>query len=271
MSLGAWPPPNVVPCGPRLPPSIGHFCLAGAAELSALDQAATGSAPVAIIGGAGVGKTALALHWANQRVSWFPDGQFQVDMRGFDPAAPPLTSAEALNHLLEELGVAARLIAESVEARAGMFRGLLAGRRALLIIDNARDSAQVRDLLPPGPLVLVTSRTRLTSLVAREGARPFYLDVLPDDDAIALVAARIGSAVAGAERAAVPRLVEACASLPLALNIAAAILLTSPDVTVATLAGELAAARGGLDRLDAGDAASNARVAACSPRPTGCC
>ena len=250
-------PPNVVPR--RLPPSIGHFA-GRAAEISALDRLRDGPAPVAIIGGAGVGKTALALHWAHQRVSWFPDGQLQVDLRGFDPAAPPLTSAEALNRLLEELGVAARGIPASVEARAGMFRGLLAGRRALLIIDNARDSAQVRDLLPSGPLVLVTSRTRLTSLVARDGARPLYLDVLPDDDAIALVTARIGTASVGAERAAVPRLVEACASLPLALNIAAAILLTSPDAAVATLAGELAAARGGLDRLDAGDAASSARV-----------
>jgi tetratricopeptide (TPR) repeat protein len=101
---------------------------------------------------------------------------------------------------------------------------------------------------------------RIGSGVARDGARPLYLDVLPDDDAIALVAARIGSARASAELAAVPRLVEACANLPLALNIAAAILLTSPDAAVATLAGELATARGGLDRLDAGDAASSARV-----------
>jgi hypothetical protein len=107
-------------------------------------------------------------------------------------------------------------------------------------------------------LVLVTSRTRLTSLVAREGARPLYLDVLPDADAVALVAARIGAARVSAEQAAVPRLIESCASLPLALNIAAAILLTSPDAAVATLAAELGS--GGLDRLDAGDAVSSARV-----------
>lgn len=250
----------------RLPPTIGHFA-GRAGELATLDLMSgvtgqAGAAPVAIIGGAGVGKTALALHWAHQRASQFPDGQFLVDVRGFDPALPPLTPAEALSRLLEELGVASRRVPASVDARAGMFRGLLAGRRALVIVDNVRDSAHVRDLLPagPGPLVLITSRTRLTSLVAREGARPFYLDVLPDADAVALLAARIGAARALAETAAVRRLVKACAGLPLALNIAAAILLTSPDSAVATLAAELTTARGGLDRLDVGDAASSARI-----------
>lgn len=258
-ALAGEPAPKAIPW--RLPPTISHF-VGREAELAALDSLCDTAAPVAIIGGAGVGKTALALHWAHRRASRFPDGQFGVDMRGFDPAAPPLSSAEALSRLLEELGVAARRIPASVEARAGMFRGLLAARRALLVIDNVRDSAQVRDLLPtgPGPFALVTSRTRLISLIAREGARPVYLDVLPDDDAVALVATRIGSARVKAEHAAMPRLVKACASLPLALNVAAAILLTSPDASVATLVGELAAARSGLDRLDTGDAVSSARV-----------
>jgi tetratricopeptide (TPR) repeat protein/DNA-binding XRE family transcriptional regulator len=249
----------------RLPPTVGHFA-GRAEELAALDDlrespGQAGQPPIVIIGGPGVGKTALALHWADLRAGVFPDGQFLVDLRGFDPAAPPLAPAEALSCLLEELGVAARRVPASVEARAGLFRGLLAGRRALVIIDNARDSSHVRDLLPagPGPLVLITSRNRLTSLVARDGARPLYLDVLTGADAVALVEARIGPARAASERAAVPRLADACARLPLALNIAAAILLTSPGTEVGPLAGELTTARG-LDRLDAGDAASSTRV-----------
>jgi tetratricopeptide (TPR) repeat protein/transcriptional regulator with XRE-family HTH domain len=248
----------------RLPPTVGHFA-GRAAELAALDglrEAADQAGPIAIIGGPGVGKTALALHWAHHRAGWFPDGQLLVDLRGFDPAVAPLTPAEALSRLLEELGVPARSLPASVEARAGMFRGLLAGRRVLMIIDNARDSVQVRDLLPAGagPLVLITSRNRLTSLVAREGARLLDLDVLPGADAVALVKARIGPGRADAERAAVPLLAAACARLPLALNIAAAILLTSPGTEIAALAGELTTARVGLDRLDAGDAASSARI-----------
>jgi tetratricopeptide (TPR) repeat protein len=250
----------------RLPPTVGHFA-GRAAELAALDGllGVTGSVqagPIAIIGGPGVGKTALALHWAHQRADWFPDGQLLVDLRGFDPAAAPLTPAEALSRLLEVLGVPAGRVPVSVEARAGMFRGQLAGRRALVIIDNARDSVQVRDLLPagPGPRVLITSRNRLTGLVAREGARLLELDVLAGADAVALVESRIGSGRAAAERAAVPMLADACARLPLALNIAAAILLTSPGAEIAALAVELATARVGLDRLDVGDAASSARV-----------
>jgi tetratricopeptide (TPR) repeat protein/transcriptional regulator with XRE-family HTH domain len=250
----------------RLPPAIGHFA-GRAAELTALNDlyraaGAPGPAPIAITGGAGVGKTALALHWAYLRAGCFPDGQFLVDLRGFELSSAPLTPAEALSRLLDELGVSSARVPASIEARAGMFRSLLAGRRALVILDNARDSAQVRDLLPagPGPLVLVTSRDRLTSLVVREGARPLDLDVLPAADAIALIEARIGPARVSAERGAMPSLADACARLPLALNIAAAILLTRPEASIAALAGELATARGGLDRLDVGDAASSARI-----------
>src|SRR6185437_1484163 len=128
------PAPPGIATSWRLPPAVGHFA-GRAAELAALDgllEDAGQAGPIAIIGGPGVGKTALALHWAHQRAGWFPDGQLLVDLRGFDPAVAPLTPAEALSRLLEELGVPARSVPASVEARAGMFRGLLAGLRALV-------------------------------------------------------------------------------------------------------------------------------------------
>ena len=123
----------------------------------------------AIAGTAGVGKTALAVHWAHQVADLFPDGQLFVNLRGFDPSGTPVSPADALRRLAEALGVDHERLPGSVEGLAGMYRSLLAGRRILVLLDNARDAAQVRPLLPGSPacVVVVTSRSQLTGLIAR--------------------------------------------------------------------------------------------------------
>lgn len=126
----------------------------------------------ALVGTAGVGKTALAVHWARQVAGQFPDGQLYVNLRGFDPHRPAMEPAEALRGFLDALAVTPQRIPASLDAQAGLYRSLVADRRMLLILDDARDAAQVRPLLPaaPGCVVVVTSRNQLSSLVTAEGA-----------------------------------------------------------------------------------------------------
>ena len=265
--------PGVPPAGgtavvvPRqLPAGVAHF--AGRTdELKALTgvlDAAAGGATVVIsaIGGtAGVGKTALAVHWAHQVSEWFPDGQLYVNLHGFGPSGTPVTPADAVRRFLDALGVPAAQIPPSPEAQQGLYRSLLAGRRMLIVADNARDAAQVRPLLPGGEgcLVLVTSRSQLTSLVAAEGAHPLTLDVLTPADALSLLERRLGPERAAAEPQAAAELAGLCAHLPLALAIAAARAATRPGLPLAALAAELRDA-GRLDALDTGDAAASVRA-----------
>jgi tetratricopeptide (TPR) repeat protein len=133
----------------------------------------------AIAGMAGVGKTALAMQWAHQVADRFPDGQLHVNLRGYDPG-PPISAADALAGFLRSLGVAEQEIPAEAEERAARYRSLLAGRRMLIMIDNAGDVEQVRPLLPGSPscVTLVTSRDALAGLVARDGARRLDLDLL---------------------------------------------------------------------------------------------
>ncbi|MFD0823350.1 AAA family ATPase, partial [Micromonospora zhanjiangensis] len=146
-------------------------------------------------GTAGVGKTTLAVHWAHRVRDRFPDGQLYVNLRGFDPTGTAVSSGDAVRAFLAALGVAPHRVPDDPSARTALYRSLLAGRRVLVVLDNARDAEQVRPLLPGSPdcLVLVTSRNQLTSLVAGEGAHPVRLDLLTDDDARGLLAARIGA------------------------------------------------------------------------------
>ncbi|MEV0388784.1 BTAD domain-containing putative transcriptional regulator [Nonomuraea sp. NPDC050643] len=188
----------------------------------------------------GVGKTALAVHWAHRVRDRFADGQLYVDLRGYAPQ-PPLSSIEALARLLRALGVPPERIPAEVEEAAAMYRSVLADRRMLLVVDNAASAEQVRPLLPGGggSVVLVTSRGGLGGLVARDGAHRMNLDVLPLDDATALMGRILGAERAAAEREAVTELAELCDRLPLALRIAAANLATRPRQRVADYVARL--------------------------------
>jgi hypothetical protein len=195
-----------------------------------------------VTGVAGVGKTALAVHWAHQAAGEFPDGQLSVNLRGTGPSAAPLASLDAVRLLLGALGIPARQLPDSAEALLGHYHSLLAGKRTLIILDNARDAAQIRPLLPGSPTcrVIVTSRNQLPSLTAIEAARPLTVPALTDAEARQLLASRLGPAAIEAHPDATAQLISACAGLPLALCIIAARAELRPDLSLARLAAELA-------------------------------
>jgi tetratricopeptide (TPR) repeat protein len=223
-----------------------------------------GTAVVTAIGGtAGVGKTALAVQWAHQVAAEFPDGQLFVNLRGFDPSDPPVTSAEAVRVFLDALQIPAHQLPQTVEGQLGLYRSLLAGKRMLVVLDNARDVAQVRPLLPGSPTcrVVVTSRNQLTSLAAIEAARPLTLGVLTDAEARQLLRQRLGADRVDAEPDAVARIIAACAYLPLALSVIAARAAMRLDLSLAQVAEDLAT-RPDLDAFaDGGDPAADVRAA----------
>ncbi|AIJ22191.1 AfsR/SARP family transcriptional regulator [Amycolatopsis methanolica] len=221
------------------------------------------SVSVAVVsGGAGVGKSAFAVHWAHRVRERFPDGQLYVNLRGFDPGACAMSPAEAVRRFLDALAVPAQRIPVSVEAQVSLYRSLLADKRVLVVLDNARDADQVRPLLPgaPGSFTLVTSRNQLAGLVAVEGAAPVSLDLLSDAEACELLARRLGADRVAAEPEAVASINTLCARLPLALAIVAARAATNPGFTLGELAAELCAARGGLDAFEGDDASSDVRA-----------
>jgi Helix-turn-helix domain/NB-ARC domain len=274
-------PVGVTPAvAPRqLPAVVAHFTgraeeLRGLDRLAALPGNGTGGAVriSAIDGMAGVGKTALALHWAHGHADQFPDGQLYLNLRGFDPSGTPVPAATAVRRLLEALSAPDLHVPADPDAQLDLYRSLLADRRVLLLLDNASDAEQVRPLLPgaAGCLVLITTRTQLTDLIALDGAIPLTVDVLTAEEARELLARRLGPARmeaeraeaerAEAERAAAGELIELCARLPLALNIAASLAVTRPRVPLALLAGELRDTRQRLDLLSTGNGAANLRA-----------
>jgi DNA-binding SARP family transcriptional activator len=252
----------------QLPATIAGFTGRGAelAELGGLlDQAdpdAPGTVVISAIGGtAGVGKTALALHWAHQVAGRFGDGQLYVNLRGFDPSASPVTPVAAIRGFLDALGVSPERIPASPEAQAGLYRSLLSDKRMLILLDNARDGQQIRPLLPASPasLVLVTSRSELPGLAAVDGAQLINLDVLTHDEALQLLTARLGAGRAAGEPDAVDRIASLCACLPLALTVAASRAASRRRFPLAALAHELEDAAGRLDALEVGDPPASVR------------
>jgi DNA-binding SARP family transcriptional activator/tetratricopeptide (TPR) repeat protein len=253
----------------QMPAAVAGFT-GRAAELQALTRVlddagadAPGTVVISAIGGtAGVGKTALALHWAHQVAARFGDGQLYVNLRGFDPSGTPATPAEAIRGFLDALGVPPERIPHAPPAQAGLYRSLLADKRMLIVADNARDEQQVQPLLPasPGSLVIVTSRSQLSGLAVADGARLLTLDVLNHAEAVQLLTARLGADRVVAEPGATDQIASLCACLPLALAIAAARAAARPGFSLATLAAELADSAGRLDMLDGGDPGSSVRA-----------
>ena len=256
-----------IPSPAELPHALTDF-VGREDELDQLDQSiqTNGGAPTliitAIVGSAGLGKTALALHWAHRVKGRFPDGQLYVDLRGFDPSAEPMQPATAMRGFLEALGVPPNQIPPDLPGQASMYRSLLTSRRVLVVLDNARDAQQVRPLLPGSSscVVLVTSRDQLGGLVAVDGARTLPLDVLSTALSRRLIARRLGQARVDAEPAAVDSIIQSCGRLPLALSIVAARASINPWFSLAQLADELEAASGTLDQFDGGEQAVDVRA-----------
>ncbi|WP_328498439.1 tetratricopeptide repeat protein [Streptomyces sp. NBC_00414] len=231
-------------------------------ELAQLDELVGTAGIIALTGTAGVGKTALAVHWAHRVRHAFPDGQLYANLRGFDPSADATKPAEALRGFLVALGVRPDRVPAGLEEQTGLYRSLLAGRKVLILLDNARDAEQVRPLLPgvPGTCTLVTSRNGLTSLAVTESARLLTVDPLTSGQARALLTARLGGPRIDAEPAAVREIAARCAGLPFALAVVAARAAARPHFPLALLAEELRADSGRLDALDAGDPATQVRA-----------
>jgi DNA-binding SARP family transcriptional activator len=259
-----------VPPVPRgLPAAPAHFT-GRSAELRALTrlldrsgEETPGTVVISAIGGtAGVGKTALAVRWAHQVAGRFPDGQLYVNLRGFDPSGAPAAPSEAIRGFLDALGVPANRIPAGLAGQASLYRSLLAGRQVLIVLDNARDEAQVRPLVPasPGCLVIVTSRNQLTGLAATEGASLLTIDVFPEAEARQMLSVRLGTKRAASDPEAVAEITALCTRLPLALAVAAARAAGRPRFPLAALAAELRSAGGRLDALDTGDPAASVRA-----------
>jgi transcriptional regulator with XRE-family HTH domain len=238
----------------ELPADVGVFT-GREAELAELDRLGAAAGPVVSVlsGTAGVGKTALAVRWAHRVAGLFPDGQLYVNLRGYDPDQP-MIAADALAGFLRALGMASQDVPLPEAERAARYRSAVAGRRMLVVLDNAATVQQVRPLLPGSATVqvVVTSRDSLAGLVALDGACRLDLDLLPAADAVALLRALIGVR-ADADQVAAQTLADQCVRLPLALRIAAELAATRLDTPLAKMTAELAGLQDRLDLLTAGD------------------
>jgi DNA-binding SARP family transcriptional activator len=258
---------TAIPVTPQqLPPAIPHFT-GRPSELESLAARAGGTAgwPVisVISGTAGVGKTALAVRLAHDVAHLFADGQLYVNLHGFDPSGQPTPPSAAVRGFLRALAVPARQIPSRLDQQAALYRSVLAGKRMLVVLDDARDEAQVRPLLPgtPGCMVVVTSRSQLIGLAAADGAHQLALELFSGREGRELLARRLGRERVAADPGAAAELVALCARLPLALSVAAARAAALPTVPLAALAAELRQTRQRLDALDTGDGASSIRAA----------
>jgi DNA-binding SARP family transcriptional activator len=261
--------PPVVLAPAQLPPVLATFA-GRKAELASLDAllahaAGTGSGTVvisAVSGTAGVGKTTLAVQWAHRIAGRFPDGQLYVNLRGFGPDKTPVDPAGPMRGFLDALGVPAARIPPSLAGQTALYRSLLRSRRVLVVLDNVRDAAQARPLLPgsPGCLAIVTSRDQLIGLAATEGAAPLALDLLTAAEAHELLGRRLGEARLASDPDAADEIIQRCARLPLALAIVAARAACRPSFRLADIAAELREAKAVLDPLEGDELASGVRA-----------
>ena len=247
------PPPALLPM--TVPAFVGRQAEIASLDLLVAEDGA--AAPVvicAVSGTAGVGKTALAVHWAHRVRTQFPDGQLYLNLRGFEAAAPPVHPGEAIRVFLDALAVPTHRIPVGLAEQVGLYRSLVADRRILVVLDNARDSEQVRPLLPGGDAarVVITSRNRLLGLVAGEGARPLPLGTMAAGDADELLRRRLGSGRVEREPEAAAEIVARCGGLPLALALVAARVAAHPGVTLQELALELQDSVTPLDSMTTG-------------------
>lgn len=253
-----------VPTPAQLPHDVRDF-VGRETEMTTMTELHEKSAGILLIavieGAAGVGKTALAVHWGHQFADRFPSGQLYVNLRGFDPKYEPVSSAQAIDTFLDAFATPAERERLSLDARISLYRSLLSGRQMLIVLDNARDEEQVRPLLPgnSGCMVIVTSRQQLGGLVAADGARTLTLDVLSDLDAYDLLAQRIDKERIEAEPQAVGSIIRFSAKLPLALTAIATQAADRPCLSL--IAEELRHITGRLDALDTGDALTSVREA----------
>ncbi|TQM82538.1 DNA-binding SARP family transcriptional activator [Saccharothrix saharensis] len=254
LALGAVPePPGRVAAPRQLPADVRSFT-GRRDEVAALDRLAAharAATAVAITGMGGLGKTALAVHWAHRVAADFPDGQLMVNLRGYDQEFPPLTPEQALTQLLGALGVPAERVPAALDEQVALYRSVLADRRILVVLDNVADVAQVRPLLPPGAgnFAVLTGRNDLRGLVALDDAVLVRLNGLAPAEAVDLLRRVLGPDRVDAEPDAIAELVDLCAGLPLALRVAAA-----------TLAGEPRGVADYVTALQAGDGLSELEI-----------
>ncbi|MBM7784727.1 AfsR/SARP family transcriptional regulator [Tenggerimyces flavus] len=257
--------PAPVPVPSQLPADVDDFAGRGQA-LGTLDELLARSDPPLIVvhGTGGVGKTALVVHWARRAIDAFPDGQLYLDLRGYGPGEP-MEPADALDLMLRGLGVAAERLPQDADARSALLRTTLSGRRVLVVLDNARDADQVRPMLPgTGAVVIVTSRSQMRGLAAREQAHRIDLDVLPAEDARAFLAERLKHQQVKCADDALAELADLCGYLPLALTVAAERAGRYPTSPLAALIDELRDERSRLDVLETGTDLSTSLRAAMS-------
>ncbi|MFG3439500.1 BTAD domain-containing putative transcriptional regulator [Nonomuraea sp. NPDC047897] len=259
VSAGFLPVPSQLPAPPA---SFTNR----SSELRELDRrlaCGTDNVGVAVISGpGGIGKTWLALHWAHTRRDRYPDGQLYANLRGFDDADEPVSPSTVLRHFLGALGVPPAVIPVEQEAQAALYRSVLAGRRLLVVLDNAGDGAQVTPLIPgrPGCTVLVTSRNRLLSLHATHSAHLLEVNAFSDEEAHRMLSHHFGAETMAADPASVGVLLEHSGGLPLALGVLAARATAHRGFPLAVLAQELLDPATRLDALQTGDLGAGLRA-----------
>ncbi|MGW3494379.1 AfsR/SARP family transcriptional regulator [Streptomyces sp. NPDC001020] len=263
-------PVQAPPTHPRQLPALPPLLMGREEELAHLDKLLapqgepySGTVPIAAIcGTGGVGKTSLALRWAHSRQERFPDGQLFAALQGFTPSGEPADPYAVMRGFLEALGADTGSLPATPQAQAALYRSLTAGRRLLVVLDNARDTEQVAPLLPGSAdcTVLITSRHQLPGLAASHGAVQLTLETLGLAEARNLLVRRLGADRLAAEPAAATELLHHCAGLPIAISVLAARLTTNPILTLTALAAELREATTPLDALETGEESSGIRV-----------